>query len=190
MTLSQDNVKYYICEKFLISYILIFPFYNIWHCVRLTQYQMPANTMSNSLCPVPKTMFDTVIGIIDRGVQTMFDIVAGQCVTVCQADRAIYDIGAWLHKRITQMESLGSGWFYSHITKQKNTRLFRPILTRDGTGTDRNVECMHSIHIGFRSASWKWQSEEYPLPSDSWSGTWHWLAGRLRIWEEIFLCVY
>jgi hypothetical protein len=39
------------------------------------------------------------------------------------------------------------------ITKQKNTRLFRPILTRDGTGTDRNVECMHSIHIGFRSAS-------------------------------------
>ena len=57
---------------------------------------MPANTMSNSLCPVPKTMFDIVIGIIDRGVQTMFDIatVAGQCVTVCQADRAIYDIGA------------------------------------------------------------------------------------------------
>ena len=55
---------------------------------------MPANTMSNSLCPVPKTMFDIVIGIIDSGVQTMFDIVAGQCVTVCQADRAIYDIGA------------------------------------------------------------------------------------------------
>ena len=27
------------------------------------------------------------------------------------------------------------------ITKQKNTSLFRPILTRDGTGTDRNVEC-------------------------------------------------
>ena len=100
----------------------------------------------------------------------------------------------WYWRMITQKDytdgKAGIRVILFTITKQKNTRLFLPILTRDGTGTDRNVECMHSIHIGFRSASWKWQSEEYPLPSDSWSGTWHWLAGRLRIWEEIFLCVY
>ena len=119
--------------------------------------------------------------------KTMFDIVAGQCVTVWQGN-------IWYWRMITQKDytdgKAGIRVILFTITKQKNTRLFRPILTRDGTGTDRNVECMHSIHIGFRSASWKWQSEEYPLPSDSWSGTWHWLAGRLRIWEEIFLCVY
>ena len=175
MTLSQDNVKYYICEKFLISYILIFPFYNIWHCVRLTQYQMPANTMSNSFCPVPK------------------DNVWYCCRTMCDCLPG-WQGNIWYWRMITQKDYTdgkpGIRVILFTITKQKNTRLFRPILTRDGTGTDRNVECMHSIHIGFRSASWKWQSEEYPLPSDSWSGTWHWLAGRLRIWEEIFLCVY
>ena len=82
------------------------------------------------------------------------------------------------------------GRFLFTKSKQNKTSHCMPRLTRDGSGIHGNVECMHSIHIGFRSASWKWQSEEYPLPSDSWSGTWHWLAGWLRIWEEIFLCVY
>ena len=163
--------------------------------------------MSNSLCPVPKTMFDIVIGIMDRGsrqcqilLPTSPVISSGHQDNVWYCCRTMCDClpgwqgNIWYWRMITQKDYTdgkpGIRVILFTITKQKNTRLFRPILTRDGTGTDRNVECMHSIHIGFRSASWKWQSEEYPLPSDSWSGTWHWLAGRLRIWEEIFLCVY
>ena len=131
-----------------------------------------------------------------------------QCQIVCvQSPRQcliLLQDNVWLSARLTGQYMIlahdytkglhrWKGWDqgdFIHNNQTENTRLFRPILTRDGTGTDRNVECMHSIHIGFRSASWKWQSEEYPLPSDSWSGTWHWLAGRLRIWEKIFLCVY
>ena len=50
----QCHLKYYISDLFWLALVVIWPFYNIWHCVRLTQYQMPANTMSNSFCPVPQ----------------------------------------------------------------------------------------------------------------------------------------
>ena len=162
----------------------------------LTQYQTFCEGWYNVKCwpNVKCSNANTMSNDQSRATKTMLDIVAGQCVTVWQGDNAIYDIGAWLHKRITQMESLGSGCFYS----QYPNRRIRAFSGWYWLGMELaliktwNVECMHSIYIGsrFRSDSWKWQSVEYPLPSDSWSDTWHWLAGWLRIWEEIFLSVY
>ena len=149
---------------------------------------MPANTMSNSLCPVPKTMFDIVIGIMDRGSRQCQILlptspvissgpqhnVTGCCRTCSRGVKTMSNIATTsthnhthcvttdsMSKASTMSVSVRPGSrefggrfrFLFTKSKQNKTSHCMPRLTRDGSGIQGNVECMHSIDRVFRSVS-------------------------------------